>query len=248
MPISTSAECARMSERVQMVNDRPYRLRGYVGMQPDTGREGYGTGQVRDMEPQGFLVFQPPNAVTRPHFHQTNQFQIFVGGSGTVGRLRADPLTIQFAGPNTTYGPIVSEDEGIRYFTLRQSWDPGAQYMPEKRAKLVKGEKRQFVAVRGQGEVPPVTDSDGVQTETLIAPQSDGLSALVFTIPSGAEIALPDAISGGGQYQVVIAGSQIRDDEYLDELSVEFAFPDEGCVPVRAGANGLELLVLRFPT
>ncbi|NKC14129.1 MAG: hypothetical protein GKR94_18685 [Gammaproteobacteria bacterium] len=38
--------------------------------------------EVNDHQlPQGFLVRQPPHSVTQPHFHATNQFQIFVGGS-----------------------------------------------------------------------------------------------------------------------------------------------------------------------
>ena len=70
---------------------------------------------------------QPPHSVTPAHFHQTNQFQVFVGGGGTVGKLRADPLTVQYAGANTPYGPITAEGEGIHYFTLRQEWDSGAK-------------------------------------------------------------------------------------------------------------------------
>ena len=77
--------------------------------------------------PQGFLVSQPPGSVTPPHFHETNQFQVFVGGSGRLGKRRADPVTVQFAGGHTPYGPIAAGDRGIQYFTLRQSWDPGRE-------------------------------------------------------------------------------------------------------------------------
>lgn len=242
--ITTSVRAARATEKVQHVNGKEYLSRGYVGEQPDTKSKDYGSGAPPGAEPQGFLITQPPNSTTRPHFHQTNQFQAFVAGSGTVGRSRADPVTVQFAGPDTTYGPIVAEGEGISYFTLRQSWDPGAQYMPESRAKLQKGAKRQIVARRGEGEV---TEAGGVRTETLIAEGEDGLSAFVLTLPPGQETRLADAGIGGGQYQVVLSGTQIREGEALEPLSVEFAFPGDGRVPVRAGEDGLELLVMRFP-
>ena len=88
--------------------------------------------------PQAYLVSQPPHSTTRPHFHLTNQFQVFVGGGGRVGKLRADPLTVQYAGGHTVYGPIAAGEDGVRYFTLRQFWDPGAKYMPGARARLRK--------------------------------------------------------------------------------------------------------------
>ena len=59
--------------------------------------------------------------------HHINQFQVFVDGSGKVGRHAALPITVQYANGYTPYGPIEAGVTGVRYFTLRQQWDPGAK-------------------------------------------------------------------------------------------------------------------------
>ena len=93
---------------------------------------------------------------------------------------------------------------------------------------------------RRQGGGDPVQD-------TLIAPEPDGLFGVHFTLAPGTETALPDAATGGGQYHVVLSGALLRDGAELPPLSVEFASPEEGAVDIRAGAAGLEFLLLRFP-
>ncbi|NKB60225.1 MAG: hypothetical protein GKS00_28295 [Alphaproteobacteria bacterium] len=237
MLISTDAETAKQTEATYMVDDQPYKGWEYIGSAPKPGTPGYGKDVAGEDVPQAYLVIQPPHSVTRPHFHQTNQFQVFVHGGGTVGKMRVDPLTVQYAGGNTPYGPIIAEDDGVQYFTLRQAWDSGAKYLPANRDLLVKGQQRQVVGVKsGAGE-----------TETLIEPTADGLFAQCVTLAPGAKHTLPDASEGGGQYHVVVSGSLARDGEDLPPLSVEFASPDEGLVEIEAGPDGLELLLARFP-
>ena len=160
MLISTGTDTAKLTEATYMVDDQPYKGWEYIGMAPNPGTPGYGQDIAGEEVPQGYLVMQPPHSVTRPHFHQTNQFQVFVGGGGTVGKQRIDPLTVQYAGGNTPYGPIKAETEGVDYFTLRQAWDSGAKYLPANRSLLVKGQQRQVVGVKGQtGAVQQVGDA-----------------------------------------------------------------------------------------
>jgi hypothetical protein len=104
MLISANVEAAKSGDKVHLVDDQPYVGREYVGSAPKPGTSGYGQSVVGDGSPQAYLVMQPPGSVTRPHFHQTNQFQVFVDGGGTVGKLRADPITVQYAGANTPGG------------------------------------------------------------------------------------------------------------------------------------------------
>lgn len=249
MLISTDARKAAQNEAVSLVDDQPYRGREYIGSAPKPGTPGYGQ-QVagNDDAPQAYLVMQPAHSVTRPHFHQTNQFQVFVNGGGSVGKLRCDPLTVQYAGANTPYGPINAEAEGVDYFTLRQRWDSGAKYLPAKKDLLVKGQQRQVVggkASYGIDELPGA--GEDAKRETLIDPVEDGLFAEWVGLAPGAKMALPDAAEGGGQYHVVVSGALRRGDQKLPPLSVEFASPDEGAVEIEAGENGLGLLLLRFP-
>lgn len=247
MLISTSAETAATRESVHMVDDQPYLGREYIGASPKPGSASYGSDMARThgaaADPQAYLVIQPPGSVTRPHFHQTNQFQLFVGGSGRVGKRRADPMTVQYAGANTPYGPIHAEDRGIDYFTLRQSWESGAKYLPERNDLLVKGQQRQVLGSATRGAVP----KDGVVETPLFAPAEDGLMAVTLRLAPGASTILADARAGGGQYHIVLSGILTRGDESYGPLAVEFASADEGAVMIEAGVEGLELLVLRFP-
>jgi len=243
MLISTAAATARIREQVHQVDAQPYVGREYIGSAPKPGSAGYGQDVAGDGGPQAYLVMQPPRSVTRPHFHQTNQFQVFVGGSGRVGKRRADPVTVQYAGANTPYGPIVAEDDGVHYFTLRQEWDSGAKYLPAQRSLLVKGRQRQLIGVLADDDVP----ASGVTETALVPPAADGLCVVALGLAAGETATLPDAAAGGGQYHLVVAGALRRDDTLLEPLSLEFASPDQGTVPVTAGPDGLVLLLLRFP-
>ena len=243
MLISTNVEAAKSGDKVHLVDDQPYVGREYVGSAPKPGTSGYGQSVVGDGSPQAYLVMQPPGSVTRPHFHQTNQFQVFVDGGGTVGKLRADPITVQYAGANTPYGPIKAEAEGIHYFTLRQEWDSGAKYLPAQQKLLVKGRQRQIVGVSKAAPLP----ATGVAKQTLIELTDDGLVALYLRFAADTRMTLPDAAEGGGQYHVVVAGSLNRDGEDMGPMSIEFASPAAGAIEVAAGSQGLELVLARFP-
>src|SRR5678816_3651970 len=72
-----------------------------------------------ELSPTVFLVEQAPNVSLRTHFHRQNQFQIFVRGSGTIGRHPLGPLMVHYAGAYSGYGPLVAGPEGLAYFTLR---------------------------------------------------------------------------------------------------------------------------------
>ncbi len=246
MLISKSAKAAKKNQSSYTVDGQIYVGREYIGIAPKPGSAEYGkTTAGADDSPQAYLVMQPPGSTTRPHFHQANQFQVFVGGGGTVGKARTDPVTVQYAGGHTPYGPIVAEDRGIDYFTLRQKWDSGAKYLPASRDALNNGRQRQRLGVRTAGRDRP---GDGeIIEETLIALEPDGLFGTHYALAPGARTTMPDAAEGGGQYHVVLSGALIRDGEALPPLSIEFATPDEGGIDIQAGAVGLEILLLRFP-
>ena len=113
MLVSRTAEAAEKMRRTIDVDGQAYESWDYVGGAPIPGSPGYGQDIDGEDVPQAYLVSQPPHSTTRPHFHLTNQFQVFVGGGGRVGKLRADPLTVQYAGGHTPYGPIFAEAEGL---------------------------------------------------------------------------------------------------------------------------------------
>lgn len=245
----SAIEAAR-ARRVVTVNERDYVLSGYVGAAPVRGYYLEGNEVNDNGEPQGFLVEQPPGSVTKPHFHETDQFQVIVGGDGRFGKKPIAPLTIQYANAHTPYGPIVAGDDGVTYFTLRAHWDPGAKYMPASRDRLVKGNQRSKLVAGVATDAPQSRRArKAPATDTLIEAEADGLAAWRLCLGPGQVTAAPDPAGGGGQYIIVAEGS-MRDGGGGDDfgrLSVLFVTADEPALRVAAGDDGLDLLVLQFP-
>ena len=175
--VTPRAEAAAQSRKIQ-VNGREYTIDAYVGSPPQKGTYVAGNEANDDGRPQGFLVHQPPNAITPAHFHEPNQFQVFVAGKGRMGAAPAAPLTVQYANGHTPYGPIVAGDEGVQYFTLRQRWDPGAKYLPASKDLLRKGNQR----TRLKSGIAVAEEAERVarvapEVETIMKEEADGLAA-----------------------------------------------------------------------
>jgi hypothetical protein len=248
MLIVTSRAEAAARARTVHVNGRDYTIDEYVGSAPKKGMYVEGNEANDDGRPQGFLVHQPPNAVTPAHFHEPNQFQVFVFGKGRMGAASTSPLTVQYANGHTPYGPIVAGDEGVQYFTLRQRWDPGAKYLPAAMDKLRKGNQRtrikSGIGVAGPTERMARTE---VSHDTILKEEADGLAAWIWRLPPGGTDTLPEPTKSGGQYLIVTAGDLVMDDQTLDTHSTVYVTPEEAAFCVTAGSQGLDLLVLQFP-
>ncbi len=248
MLLATSAAEAMQRTRQVEVNGRHYTLAEYVGAAPKKGTYVDGNEINDNGLPQAFLVIQPAGAVTPAHFHEPNQFQVFVEGDGRIGAFPTTPLTVQYANGHTPYGPIVASDAGIRYFTLRQRWDPGAKYLPASRERLVKGNQR----ARVKGGLAMGSDAErsgrkGIVVESVFPLEDDGLAAWLYRLGPQEECSLPEPSSSGGQYLVVVAGAMVREDTEFARNSAAFISSDERAFRVVAGQTGLDLLVLQFP-
>lgn len=246
--VTPTAE-AMSRQRQIAVNGREYTIVEYVGAAPSRGHYQEGNEVNDNGLPQGFLVKQPPGAITPAHFHEPNQFQVFVGGKGRIGAFPAKPLTVQYANGHTPYGPIVAGPEGVEYFTLRHRWDPGAKYLPANKDKLVKGNQR----TRVKGDLPAASDEErtarkGVTVETVFAPESDGLAGSLYRMGPGQTARMPDPAGTGGIYFVVTGGSVVHNGVELPRLSTIFSTAEEPRVQLAAGPTGADLLVLHFPS
>jgi hypothetical protein len=190
--------------------------------------------------PQAFLVEQDPGTVIEPHFHLENEFQVIVGGSGSLGRHAVEPVSVHYAGAHTGYGPITAGSEGLAYFTLRARMDSGAQFLPGARDKMQRVPKRHLLGHAGRpGEASTLS--------TVLEPQADGLAAWMLRLAAGCTAAAP-VHPGGGRFLLVIRGMLELGGERLPRFATAFVSPEETAPQLRAGSEGLELLVLQFPS
>ncbi|HVZ07047.1 hypothetical protein [Rhodopila sp.] len=246
MPLIASADTARANRRRGTAADGvSFWHTLYLGTSRYNMPPGTPDPAADALFPMAFLVEQDPGSTAQSHFHQQDQFQLVVGGSGTLGLHDVRPVTVHFTGAHTAYGPIkASTDKGVWYFTLRNGFDPGAKFMtkPENRAELraIPGRRhREAVA----GPLAPPT----VPTETLLGPEPDGMSAWRYALPPGARITGPDPATGRGQYWVVTSGDLLCGGEALPRLSCAFVYPDDAPFDAVAGTDGVEVIAMQFP-
>jgi rubredoxin len=197
-------------------------------------------------EPMAFLAEGSDGRVIRPHFHDVDQFQIFVSGGGSVGRHAIAPFQVHFARKHTPYGPIVGNEKGFGFFTLRAQHDPGAQYLPENRQKLEKLDARQPWQLTRAVEFPKATAPIAVQPIEGIKDER-GLAAHALSMKPHAEGTAPDASDSNGQYIVVLGGSLQYEDKEHKATTVIWVKPSESPFKLVAGPQGLEAVTLNFP-
>jgi hypothetical protein len=208
------------------------------------------TARPRPLFPDAYVIEQGPGEVLGPHFHRADQFQVIVGGSGKLGREAVRPFVVHYAGAFTPYGPIEPGPQGIGYMTLRATYDPGLQPMPEQRELLRSGNRKPRAHTSRSLDVDPSRPAPAEPIcETIFAPEPDGLAALRYRVPKGAAITGPDPAGGQGQYWLVLDG-EMRTPEgaVLPPKSCVFVSADEPAQRVEAvSATPLDVLVMQFP-
>lgn len=210
-------------------------------------------------EPQVVLVEVPaPGQVLRPHYHASDQYQLVLAGSGTLGTHHIAPISLHYTNKYTGYGPIVSGTGGLSYYVLRPSFDTLSvgQYLhhPKVReaAKRYRGKRRSFMhngldvltrgALLAAGEPATIrlfgndpSDPDG------------GIFADVLCMGPSRLFTCPDPASGGGQVLFVLQGSLRYKDRDLTAPSCIVVTLDEASLIVQAGPGGLQALLMQYP-
>ena len=225
---------ARSEITTRVRPDAKSRLREYFGSQGKV----YAT-------PQAFVVdYLEDGARIDSHFHDVDQFQVFVRGDGKIGRDEVRPITFHYADAYTPYGPIVANQEGIAFFTLRNVSAGGAYMMPAGRA-YQKAPAGRNVARRFElGRIP---GPGKTATESLIAPEPDGMLAVGLRLGQNARTRGPGPGSGGGQYFLVCSGALIHQGKELPPESLVHLEPADPALPLHAGAQGAEVLMMQYP-
>lgn len=199
-------------------------------------------------EPQAFVVEQSPGAIVHPHFHQVDQFQVAIEGSGTLGRHALKPLTVHFAGAHTGYGPILPGPHGLKYLTARARADvSGALFLPAAKARMQPRPRRnRFAGPIETSDPAALAARRDVAVETAME-EPDGLGVWFVRLPPGAEAALPPPGEGDGETLWIAAGALKLAGAWHDCGTAAFVSPDEPAQTVAAGPGGAEVLVLRYP-
>ena len=212
-----------------------------------------GTGRRRDYigsggkiapGPQAFLVERLyANARIDPHFHDVDQFQVVVQGNGRIGKTAVAPVTFQYADAYTPYGPIVAQDEGIAFFTLRPVASGGHFSMPGNRHRMPCRAGRNLagtVTANVAGLAP-----GSVAYETLLPCQSDGVMAVCLRLgPHASAAGMPT--DAGGQYYLVCEGMLAQPGCELRRHGLIHVAAGESTPILTAGAEGATLLMVQF--
>lgn len=214
------------------------------------GRQG-NYGPITD-DPQAFLVEMNAGENIVPHFHEVDQFQVFVAGSGGLGRQAAPSaqMMVHYADHHTGYGPIVAGPHGYSYFTLRARSDPGAHYLhkPGYREKLKPSPKRHGTADLTLSTEPVLMLRREMAVEKLMPELdgADGLGAALIRMGPGMSHTGPDPEATGGQYCLVLNGSLELPSGSYGKWSAVFVPATDAPLAMTAGPKGLETLFLQF--
>jgi hypothetical protein len=154
----------------------------------------------------------------------------------------------------SAYGPIVAGENGIAWFTLRNTWDPGARYMPAAREQLRAARRANHQHREATSPPEPVASPEelarapGVSGATVIEPRADGTATWRYCLAPGARLCGPDPSAGGGQFWIILSGSASADGAaLLPANSCIFVAPTDRALTVMAGDGGAQALCLQFP-
>jgi hypothetical protein len=251
MILTANSEVARQTARRKTGNGW---LTTFIGQNRNTLPQGEAPPGAGALYPMAFLVEKEPHAVVKPHFHQVDQYQVVVQGGGRLGRDSVGTVAVHYTDAWSAYGPIVADDEGIAWFTLRNSWDSGARYMPAARDQLRKARAQSLQHREATAPPMPVAEAgelartNRLSCVTVLEQAADGMATWRYRLPAGASLSGPDPHQGGGQFWIVLSGSaSTGGSALLPPNSCAFAAPDDARLLVAAGAGGAEMLCLQFP-
>jgi hypothetical protein len=225
----------------------------FIGKNRNTLQPGETAPSDDGLYPMAFLVEKEAAAVVHPHFHQADQYQVVVQGSGRLGLHDIASVAVHYTDAYSAYGPIVAAAEGVAWFTLRNAWDPGARYMPEHRQQLRAARARYQHREATCGPLPPLTRAElAALTATaggaVIAETPDGLGTWRYTVPPSGAVTGPVPSTGGGQFWLVSAGSAaVSGGALLPVQSCVFVAPEDASASFLAGPGGADLICMQFP-
>ncbi len=196
-------------------------------------------------EPHAFLAEGTPHRVIGTHFHIVDQYQVIVSGGGVLGKHPLVTHAVHFSRAYTPYGPLVADDKGLGFLTLRSTRDPGAQHLPKAKETLLGVPDRKPWQVT---EAPNFSGNGDVILNPFAAIKDDaGLAAYSVKLKPGARASAPDPATTAGQYLIITSGSIVYEGKDHKAITIVFVKPNEKSFDLLAGPQGMEALVLNFP-
>ncbi len=194
--------------------------------------------------PLAFLVKGPPAYVIPPHFHEIDQYQIFVGGSATLGKHAVLPGSVHYADAYTPYGPITATQDGFDYLTLRPKSIIGYHEMPEggpllKPVNETRGRRGRMMVA----DIDPAGPRDTAREALFEEP--DGIAAYRLSADPGAALPQPD-IAHGGAYYVVLDGEVAAAGKVYPPRSCIWVDQGEAPPEMTAGTDGASVAFMSF--
>jgi hypothetical protein len=205
----------------------------------------FGAVNTKGNSAQAYLVkLRDADSRVIPHFHDVDQFQVVIEGSGRFGKKEMRPVAFHYADAYTPYGPISPDAKGLWYFTLRMTTSGGFFAMPGSRSIMMGKRGRSAVGTFTLGSV--AVDPGACIWESLLQRTEDGIEAAGVRLGRNAAIDNRHA-SPHAQYWLVCSGSLIDGSRELPRLSLVLVPPDEPAPRLHGGSEGAEVLVLQFP-
>ncbi len=205
--------------------------------------------------PQATMSELSPGESLVPHFHCVTQFQLFAGGSGTIGKANQplQPLVVQYKDHHTAYGPVVAGPQGLTFMALRiKTGNSAPVYLdrPGYREQLKPSKRRNWIAQPVVLSTAPVLQfRKAAAWDSLfdLAKTDDEMSAHVLRLGADMKALGPDPQKGGGYYVFVANGSLLKDGQDLPLWSMVVVESSEAGFEICAGKKGLEALILQYP-
>ena len=198
-----------------------------------------------DQNPQGFLVERYyPNPLINPHFHDVDEFQLVVGGHGRIGKWPVKPFSFHYTDAYTPYGPIVGDEDGIAFLTLRNCASGGHWTMPGNR-HLMPGHAGRHFLKKFETDICNLNNGE-VKTIDLIESFEDGLRVCGYYLGPGAEATALET-NAGGQYHIVLGeGFLLENDKVLPSNTIIHVNRGEEALQYKAGPKGASVLCMQF--
>jgi hypothetical protein len=138
------------------------------------------------------------------HWHRVDEFQLFVAGSGAMGRHDLQRVSIHYADAFVPYGPITPGTEGLTMLTLRAR-SAQSHWMPATRDALVTALAADGARRERRNLVVDLAENGAADDVHVLLEDGDGLRVVVYRMRAG-ETRDIEPTKGVCRFGLVVAG------------------------------------------